>query len=137
MSLPSPELQKAEREALLHVEVLEPGVVFYREVRRMTPQTVRAMQSRIEEVTRGEAPFAFVLDVSDTERPDAAARQELFRVGPRLVSRLVYLAAVVRGNVVTQAMVQVFALTTGLPSFSVHETLEEAIDAARRSLRHP
>jgi hypothetical protein len=120
-----------------HVEVLEPGILFYREVRRMTPETVGAMEEQILGLIRGIERYALVLDLTRSARPDASAREALFRAGPRMVSRLAHLSAVVRGNVINQAMLQVFAHTVGVRSYSLHDALEEAVDAARRSLRHP
>jgi hypothetical protein len=123
-----------ERERLIErVQVVEERIIRYREVPVQTPATIRLLVGEMERLSAGWPSFAEVLDLSASERPDAATRAELKRQIAKLAPRMRICAVVVKNNVVMRAMARFFGATMGL-KISLHETEQEAMEAARRAL---
>jgi len=105
------------------------------EVPVQTPFTLDVMFDRLEELAAGLDRFAYVVDLSNVRRPDAAAREKLRQRVGEVNSRLVHVGLVVGGNVVIRAVAKLAAFAIGFRSFSFHMTVDEALEACRNALR--
>ena len=113
---------------------LDDGLFMFDEVPVQTPFTIDVMFDRLEELAAGIDRFAYLVDLSRVKRPDARVRERLrHRVG-RIRPRLVHVALVVGGNAVIRAVATVAAFVIGFRSFTIHASIDEAVEACRRAL---
>jgi hypothetical protein len=105
------------------------------EVPRQTPCTVDVFFDRLEELAAGMDRFAYVVDLTGVERPDAQTRAQLRRRVMAINSRLAHVSIVVGANAVIRAVAKLAAFAIGFRSTSFHMTVEEATEACRRALR--
>ena len=105
------------------------------EVPVQTPFTLDVLFDRLEELAAGLDQFAYVVDLSGVKRPDARVREKLRERVGRINPRLVHAALVVGGNAVIRAVAKLAAFSLGFPSFSFHNSVEQAVEACRRALR--
>lgn len=122
-----------ERELLLsRVYVLEPGIVFYREVPVQSVESIDLMLGRMYELGSQWPTFIEVLDLSKSERPSPAVRAVLRSWMLRLAPRLAHMCIIVETNFVMRAVARFVAYSMNITHLSFHHTEGEAIDAARR-----
>jgi hypothetical protein len=113
---------------------LDDGLFMFDEVPVQTPFTIDVMFDRLEELAAGIDRFAYLVDLSRVKRPDARVRERLrHRVG-RIRPRLVHVGLVVGGNAVIRAVATVAAFVIGFRSFTIHASIDEAVEACRRAL---
>lgn len=113
---------------------VEDGLFMFAEIPVQTPFSIDVMFDRLEELTAGIDRFAYVVDLSSVRRPDARARERLrHRVG-RIRPRLEHVALVVGGNAVIRAVATIAAFVIGFRSFTIHASIDEAVEACRRAL---
>lgn len=105
------------------------------EVPIQTPFTLDVMFDRLEELAAGLPRFAYVVDLSGVQRPDAAARERLRQRVARINPRLAHVSVVVGENAVIGAVAKLAAFAVGFRSISFHTTVDEALEACRRVLR--
>jgi hypothetical protein len=114
---------------------LDDRLFMFAEVPVQTPVTLDVLFDRLEELTAGLDRFAYVVDLSGVKRPDASVRERLrHRVG-RIRPRLEHVALVVGGNVVIRAVATLAAFAVGFRSFTIHASIDEAVEACRRALQ--
>jgi hypothetical protein len=122
-----------ERDALLsRVYVVEPGIVFYREVPVQTVESLDLMLGRLYELGCQWPTFIEVLDLSTVIRPSPAVRAALRGWMRRLEPRMSYLYVIVEKNIVIRAVARFVAYSMNITQLSFYETEAEALDAARR-----
>jgi hypothetical protein len=127
------ELERAELRE--RVSKLDDRLFTMAEVPVQTPYTIDVMFDRLEELTTGIDRFAYVVDLSGVQRPDARTRERLrVRVG-QINPRLVHVGVAVGGNAVIRAVAKLAAFAIGFRSFSFHSSVDEAVEACRRALR--
>jgi len=125
-----------EREALRHrVCKVEDRLFLMEEVPIQSPFTIDVMFDRLEELSTGLNQFAYAVDLTGVQRPDAPTRQRLHERVMRINSRLAHVGVAVGLNVVIRAVVRLAAFAIGFRSVTFHMTVEEALEACRRALR--
>jgi hypothetical protein len=105
------------------------------EVQHQSPFTVDVFFDRLAELTAGLDTFAYVVDLTVAQRPDARTRAQLRRRVTEINPRLAHVAVVVGANVVIRAVAKLAAFAIGFRSTSFHATVEDATEACRRALR--
>jgi len=105
------------------------------EVPIQSPFTIDVLFDRLEELSAGLDRFAYAVDLTRVQRPDAGTRQRLRQRVSRINTRLVHVAVAVGGNVIIRAVARLAAFAIGFRSFSSHVTVDEALEACRRALR--
>ena len=124
-----------EREAIAsRVSVVGDRVLLLHEISVQTPFSVDLMCDRFEALARDWDRFAYVLDLTEAERPTAEARATLKNRVSHFSSRVALMAAVVGNNLLMRAMVRLVAYGMGLKHVSLHANRVEAIEEARRAL---
>ena len=114
---------------------VEDGLFMFAEIPVQTPFSIDVMFDRLEELTAGIDRFAYVVDLSRVRRPDARVRERLrHRVG-RIRPRLEHVGLVVGGNAVIRAVATLAAFVIGFRSFTIHASIDEAVEACRRALQ--
>jgi hypothetical protein len=113
---------------------LDDRLFLFNEVPVQTPFTLDVLFDRLEELTDGLDRFAYVVDLSGVKRPDARVRERLRQRVGRISPRLAHVAAVVGGNAVIRAVARMAAYAVGFRSFTVHASVDEAIEACRRAV---
>ena len=127
------DMTPAEREALLErVYVVEPGIVFYREIPVQTVESLDLMLGRMYELGSQWPTFIEVLDLSVVSRPSPPVRAVLRAWMRRLVPRMSYMCVIVEKNIVIRAVARFVAYSMNITAVSFFETEAEALDAARR-----
>ena len=127
------DMTPAEREALLErVYVVEPGIVFYREIPVQTVESLDLMLGRLYELGSQWPTFIEVLDLSIVSRPSPPVRAVLRAWMRRLVPRMSYMCVIVEKNIVIRAVARFVAYSMNITAVSFFETEAEALDAARR-----
>ena len=122
-----------ERDMLLsRVYVLEPGILFYREVPVQSVESIDLMLGKLHELGSQWPTFIEVLDLSKVERPSPAVRAVLRGWFLRLAPRLAHLCIIVETNFVMRAVARFVAYSMNITALSFYETEAEALDAARR-----
>jgi hypothetical protein len=122
-----------ERSTLLsRVYVLEPGIVFYRELPVQSVESVDLMLGRLYELGCQWPTFIEVLDLSKSERPTPAVRAMIRSWMLHLAPRLAHMCVIVETNIVIRAVARFVAYSMNITDLSFYETETEAIDAARR-----
>jgi len=122
-----------ERSTLLsRVYVLEPGIVFYREVPVQSVESIDLMLGRLWELGCQWPTFIEVLDLSKVERPSPAVRAVIRGWMLRLAPRMAHMCVIVETNFVMRAVARFVAYSMNITELSFYETEAEAIDAARR-----
>ena len=111
------------------VFVLEPGVVFWKEVAHMTPTSVTRMITRLDALTEAWDGYVMVVDLSGARRPDAETREALEQV---VRPQLRFAAMYTRANVLLR-MAASYVVTARHPDFAhrIVGTREEALRLAR------
>jgi hypothetical protein len=123
----------AEREQLLsQVFVIEPGIVFYREIPVQSKESVDLMLGRLDELSRQWPEFIEVLDLAKVLRPSPAVRAVIREWMKKLVPRMTHMCVIVETNVVIRAVARFVAYSMDVRQISFYDTEAEAIDAARR-----
>jgi hypothetical protein len=122
-----------ERQTLLsRIYVVEPGIVFYREIPVQSVESIDLMLGRLYELGCEWPTFVEVLDLSTVVRPSAAVRAVIrswmVRIGPRLA----HMCVIVEANIVMRAVARFVAYSMNLTQLSFYETEAEALDGARR-----
>jgi hypothetical protein len=117
------------------VRAIDDRLFLLREVPHQTPFTVDMFFDRIEELAAGMDTFAYVVDLTGVQRPDARTREQLRRRVTQINPRLAHVGVVVGANAVIRAVAKLAAFAIGFRSFSFHMTVEEATEACRRALR--
>lgn len=105
------------------------------EVPHQTPYTVDVLLDRLEELTAGLDRFAYVVDLTGVNRPDARTRARLRERIAEITPRIAHVGVVVGANVVIRAVARLAAFAIGFRSISFHMTVDEALEACRRALR--
>jgi len=122
-----------ERQALLsRIYVVEPGIVFYREIPVQSVQSIDLMLARLYELGCQWPTFIEVLDLSTVVRPSAAVRAVIRDWMLRIAPRLAHLCVIVEKNFVMRAVARFVAYSMNITQVSFYETEAEALDAARR-----
>jgi hypothetical protein len=119
-------------EMLSRVYVIEPGIVFYREVPVQSVESIDLMLGHLYELGSQWPTFIEVLDLSKAERPTPAVRAVLKSWMRRLAPRMAHLCIIVESNFVMRAVARFMAYSMNVTQLSFYETEAEAIDAARR-----
>ena len=131
-----PESSPAERLELRDRVRQVGGALFMMvEVPVQTPFTLDVMFDRLEELSAGLPRFAYVVELSSVQRPDAAARERLRQRVGRINPRLAHVSVVVGANAVIRAVAKLAAFAIGFRSMSFHTTVDEALEDCRRALR--
>ena len=127
------DMTPGERDMLLsRVYVLEPGIVFYREVPVQSVESIDLMLGRMYELGCQWPTFIEVLDLSKSQRPSPAVRAVLRTWMQRVVPRMAHMCVIVETNFVMRAVARFVAYSMNITHLSFHDTEAEAIDAARR-----
>jgi hypothetical protein len=127
------DMTSEERAALLaRVYVVEPGVVFYREIPVQSVESVDLMIGRMYELGFQWPSFIEVLDLSTVQRPTPAVRAVIRSWMERLSPRLSHMCVIVENNFVIRAVARFVAYSMNIRQLSFYETEAEALDAARR-----
>ncbi|HEX5109579.1 MAG TPA: hypothetical protein VFV95_14095 [Vicinamibacterales bacterium] len=127
------EMTAEEREALLsRIYVVEPGIVFYREIPVQTVESLDLMLGRMYELACQWPTFIEVLDLSVVIRPSPAVRAALRAWMRRIAPRLTYMCVIVEKNIVIRAVARFVAYSMNITQVSFYETEAEALEAARR-----
>ena len=125
-----------EREQLLsQVFVIEPGIVFYREIPVQSVESVDLMLGRLHELSAQWPKFIEVLDLSKVLRPSPAVRAAIRVWMKKLVPRMSHMCIIVESNVIIRAVARFVAYSMDVRQISFYDTEAEAIDAARRLRR--
>src|SRR5262245_50378547 len=88
---------------------LEDRLFMLREVQDQTPFTLDVMFDRLEELATGLDRFAYVVDLSGVNRPDARARERLRERVAHINPRLAHVGVVVGANAVIRAVAKIAA----------------------------
>jgi hypothetical protein len=127
------DMTAGERDALLsQVFVVEPGIVFYREIPVQSVESVDLMLARMYELGCQWPTFVEVLDLSTVNRPSPAVRATIREWMKRIVPRMTHMCVIVAKNVVIRAVARFVAYSMNVREISFYETEAEALDAARR-----
>ena len=122
-----------ERRTLLsRVYVVEPGIVFYREVPVQSVESIDLMLARLYELGCEWPTFIEVLDLSTVVRPTPAVRAVIRSWMLRLSPRMAHLCVIIEKNFVMRAVARFVAYSMNITQVSFFETEAEALDAARR-----
>jgi len=122
-----------ERETLLsRVHVIEPGIVFYREIPVQTVESIDLMLSRMYELGCQWPTFIEVLDLSAVVRPSPPVRATIRAWMLRIAPRMSHMCVIVEQNIVIRAVARFVAYSMNIKAVSFYEKEAEAIDAARR-----
>jgi hypothetical protein len=126
----------ADRDAIRkRVWKLEDRLFMLVEVPVQTPFTLDTLFDRLEELAAGLDRFAYVVDLSGVQRPDARAREKLRQRVGQINPRLAHVAVVVGTNAVIRAVAKLAAFAVGFRSISFHASVDEAVETCRRALR--
>jgi hypothetical protein len=122
-----------ERRILLsRVYVVEPGIVFYREIPVQSVESIDLMLARLYELGCQWPTFIEVLDLSTVVRPTPAVRAVIRGWMRRLSPRMAHLCVIIEKNFVMRAVARFVAYSMNITQVSFFETEAEAVDAARR-----
>ena len=122
-----------ERRTLLsRVYVVEPGIVFYREIPVQSVESIDLMLARLYELGCEWPTFIEVLDLSTVVRPTPAVRAVIRGWMRRLSPRMAHLCVIIEKNFVMRAVARFVAYSMNITQVSFFETEAEAVDAARR-----
>src|SRR6476620_8083548 len=122
-----------ERDTLLsRVYVVEPGIVFYREIPVQTVESIDLMLGRMDELACEWPTFIEVLDLATVSRPSPAVRAAIRGWMLRIAPRMTQMCVIVEKNVVIRAVARFVGYSMNIRQVSFHETEAEAIDVARR-----
>ena len=122
-----------ERRTLLsRIYVVEPGIVFYREVPVQSVESIDLMLARLYELGCEWPTFIEVLDLSTVVRPTPAVRAVIRTWMLRLSPRMAHLCVIIEKNFVMRAVARFVAYSMNITHVSFFETEAEALDAARR-----
>jgi hypothetical protein len=131
-----PEAEPDTRAALRRrVWKLEERLFVFEEVPVQTPFTIDVLFNRLEELALGIDRFAYVVDLSRVQRPDAPSRERLRQRVAEVNPRLAHVGVVVGANAVIRAVAKLAAFAIGFRSISFHTSMDEAVEACRRALR--
>ena len=125
-----------ERETLLsRVYVVEPGIVFYREIPVQTVESIDLMLARMYELACEWPTFIEVLDLSTVSRPSPpyAPRSVFGCCASRRAWRI--MCVIVEKNIVMRAVARFVGYSMNIRQVSFYETEAEAIDAATATTR--
>ena len=127
------DMTSEERETLLsRVYVVEPGIVFYREIPVQTVESIDLMLARMYELACEWPTFIEVLDLSTVSRPSPAVRAAIRVWMLRIAPRMMQMCVIVEKNIVIRAVARFVGYSMNIRQVSFHETEAEAIDVARR-----
>ena len=122
-----------ERRTLLsRVYVVEPGIIFYREIPVQSVESIDLMLARLYELGSEWPTFIEVLDLSTVVRPTPAVRAVIRSWMLRLTPRMAHLCVIIEKNFVMRAVARFVAYSMNITQVSFFETEAEALDAARR-----
>jgi hypothetical protein len=122
-----------ERSTMLaRVYVVEPGIVFYREIPVQSVESIDLMLGRLYELGCQWPTFVEVLDLSKVARPSPAVRAVIRSWMLRLAPQMAHLCIIVETNFVMRAVARFVAYSMNVTELSFYQTEAEAIDAARR-----
>jgi hypothetical protein len=125
-----------ERQRLLsQVFVIEPGIVFYREIPVQSVESVDLMLGRMYELACQWPEFVEVLDLSKVIRPSPPVRAAIRAWMKKMVPRMTHMCVIVESNIVIRAVARFVAYSMDVRQISFYDTEAEAIDAARRLRR--
>ena len=122
-----------ERETLLaRVYVIEPGIVFYREIPVQSVESIDLMLARLYELGCQWPTFIEVLDLSTVVRPSAGVPAVIREWMTRIASRMAHMCVIVETNFVMRAVARFVAYSMNITELSFYDTEADALDAARR-----
>ena len=128
-----PDATREESEAIANrVSVLDERILFLHELPVQSAFSVNLMFDRIESLARDWARFAYIVDLTEAQRPDPETRAALKARALVINPRVVHVAITVGENMLMRAMARLFAYGMGLSSVSIHATCAEAIEETRR-----
>jgi hypothetical protein len=114
---------------------VEDRLFMLKEVPVQTPFTLDVLFDRLLELAAGLDRFAYVVDLTGVERPDAKAREKLRQRAGEINPRLAHVGVVVGTNAVIRAVAKLAAFAVGFRSISFHRSVDGAMEACRRALR--
>jgi hypothetical protein len=130
-----PESTREEREAIAdRVSVVDNRLLLIKELPVQTPFSVKLMFDRFRALAQDWDRFAYVVDLTEAQRPDPETRAALKAETLGMSPRVTHLAVAVGDNLVMRAMARLFAYAMGLTNVTTHATRAEAIEEARRAV---
>jgi hypothetical protein len=117
------------------VSRIDDRLFLLQQVPKQSPFTVDVLFDQLEELAAGVDRFAYVVDLTKAERPDAPTREKLKQRIARISERLAHVGLVGGSNVVMRALAKLVIFASGVHSYSFHDSVEDATEACRRALR--
>jgi hypothetical protein len=116
------------------VSRIDDRLFLLQQVPTQTPFTVEVLFDRLEELSAGLDRFAYVVDLTKAERPDAPTREKLKQRILKINERLAHVSLVVGSHAVMRALAKLVVFASGVHSFSFHYSIDDAVEACRRAL---
>lgn len=116
------------------VFIYEPGIVYFKEIPIQSPFSINLHLNLVEELGKQFDKWAFLVDLREAQRPNAATRRLLIQKFEKTASNAVHVSFYTKGILLHTAIRFVmFGLDT--KSYSVNDTFEDALTAAQASLK--
>jgi len=111
------------------VEILEEGILLFREVPVPSPFTIEYLISWADQLAAEWDSYTIVIDLTEASRPSAEERDSIRRVIGSL-SRMNHLAIMTGGNILLNVAVRFIMSGIEGTKVTVHGTMEEALREA-------
>lgn len=119
-----------------NVFIYDPQIIYLKQLPIVSPFSINLMFDRVELLGKKMEAHGLLIDIRNTERPNALARREINQRFSLLCKNLTHVAFCTGKNFLINTTVRFVMYQTNLESFSIKKTIESSIDAIKNEIQH-
>lgn len=119
-----------------NVFLYAPQIIYLDEIPVVSPFSIQLVFAEIEALGKQIGAHGLLVDIRNTNRPDAITRRAINKEFARLCENIAHVSFCTGKNFLINTAARFVMYQTNLDSFSVNKTVEEAVAAIQKSLKN-
>jgi len=108
------------------VSIYNSQIIYFKDLPVVSPFSTNIAFDKIDQLAKQMGPCGLILDVSVSDRPDAATRRALNDRHKKISKNIRQVAFVTKSNIVVRTIIKFVMFQSVLESFTINTTFEEA-----------
>jgi len=118
------------------VFLYDPNIVYYKEIKIVTPFSVRTLFDKSDElISRIDGEAGIIMDLRRAQVPSAKTRRAINQRFTKITESVRHCSFYLGGNILIRGAARFVMHQTSLQSFSIHKELDDAIKAINDRLK--
>lgn len=116
------------------VFIYDEGIVYLKEAKTVNSFTINLVFDEMERLGRQTGKHGLLVDISNTQRPDAQTRRVINSRFSRVCESIEHVAFCTGKNIIINSVARFVMYQTNLDSYSIHKTVEAAVRAIKEKV---